>query len=258
MTVHHTRLARPRRSSFSGMFRNVFRLALLMFLFCFAAAPRSSAQDRRQFNILIIFSEHTASEIRTDLTGAFFNELANLGIMFESDLVELDSLHQLNQTAWDEKLSEKKEAIEAGRYKLIVTFGEPAANTLKNILPSVPDSTAIILSCMKTFPDEWRTLHPNTTAVIRQMDPRTNIKFGLKLFPNRPHVVLLVSRFAWSDRQDITLRNEFAGICDFTTVYINSDSEADRDAAFKKLATAPSDSFIVSCDWDIYLPNIGR
>ena len=257
MTVHSARISRPGRISFFRLFRNLFLLAFLLFLFCAATTFHASAQDRRTFNILIIFSEHTASEIRTDLTGAFFNELANLGIMFENDLVELDSLHQLNQTAWDEILSTKKEAIEAGKYKLIVAFGEPAANTLKNILPSVPESTAIILSCMKTFPEEWRTLHPNTTAVIRQMDPRTNIKFGLNLFPDRPHVVLLVSRYAWSDRQDITLRNEFAGICDFTTVYINSDSEADRDAAFRKLATAPSDAFIVSCDWDIYLPNIG-
>ena len=257
MTVHHTYSAGSGRISFSGLHRGVFRIVLLLFLFCFAAAPRTFAQDRRQFNILIIFSEHTASEIRTNLTGAFFNELANLGIMFESDLVELDSLHEQNQTAWDEKLSEKKEAIESGKYKLIVTFGEPATNTLKSILPSVPESTAIILSCMKSFPEEWRQIHPNTTAVIRQMDPRPNIKFGLKLFPDRPHIVLLVSKFAWSDRQDITLRNEFAGICDFTTVYINSDSEADRNAAFRKLASAPVDSFIVSCDWDIYLPNIG-
>ncbi|MBR4254156.1 MAG: PAS domain S-box protein [Lentisphaeria bacterium] len=257
MTEYSERSDRTGRKAFSLLRSTFFRLVFLLLLLCITATAPSSAQDRRQFNILIIFSEHTASEIRTDLTGAFFNELANLGIMFESDLVELDSLHQLNQTAWDEKLSEKKEAIEAGKYKLIVTFGEPASNTLRNILPSVPESTAIILSCMKTFPEEWRQLHPNTTAVIRQMDPRTNIKFGLKLFPDRPHVVLLVSRYAWNDRQDITLRNEFAGICDFTTVYINSDSEADRDAAFRKLATAPADSFIVSCDWDIYLPNIG-
>ena len=257
MTVLSARTTGHGRVSFFGLRRIAFCFLLFIFPLCFTTAFRASAQERRQFNMLLIFSEHTASEIRTDLTGAFFNELANLGIMFESDLIELDSLHQLNQTAWDEKLSEKKESIEAGKYKLIVAFGEPAANTLKNILPSVPEQTAIILSCMKTFPEEWRTLHPNTTAVIRQMDPRTNIKFGLSLFPERPHVVLLVSRFAWSDRQDITLRNEFAGICDFTTIYIQNDSESERDAAFKKLATAPSDSFIVSCDWDIYLPNIG-
>ena len=243
------------RKAFSGLnlFAVFFRLAVLLIVFCFAALPLS-AQEKRQFNILLIFSEHTASEIRTDLTGAYFNELANLGIMFESDLVELDSLHDQNQTSWDEKLAPKREAIAAGKYKLIVTFGEPATNTLRNVLPDIPESTAVILSCMKTFPEEWRQRHPNTTAVIRQMDPRTNIKFGLKLFPQRKHVVLLVSRFAWSDRQDMTLRNEFAGICDFTTVYL---SDAERESAFKKLATAPTDAFIVSCDWDIYLPNIG-
>ena len=258
MTVRPVSSIRTGRKQFSAprMLASLFRILVLLLLICFAASPLA-AQDKRQFNILLIFSEHTASEIRTDLTGAYFNELANLGIMFESDLVELDSLHDQNQTSWDEKLSVKKDAIESGKYKLIVTFGEPASNTLRNILPNVPESTAIILSNMKTFPEEWRELHPNTTAVIRQMDPRTNIKFGLKLFPNRPHVVLLVSPFGWSDRQDITLRNEFAGICDFTTVYFRGDSEADRDAAFKKLASAPSDSFIVSSDWDIYLPNIG-
>ncbi len=232
---------------------SLFRLAILLLLFCIAALPLS-AQDKRQFNILLIFSEHTASEIRTDLTGAYFNELANLGIMFESDLVELDSLHDQNQTSWDEKLAPKKEAIEAGKYKLIVTFGEPASNTLRNILSSIPEQTAVILSNMKTFPEEWRQRHPNTTAVVRRIDPRTNIHFGLKLFPERKHVVLLVSRFGWSDRQDMTLRNEFAGICDFTTVYI---SDAERDSAFRRLASAPADAFIVSNDWDIYLPNIG-
>ena len=259
MAIRPVSSTRTGRKRFSGVHPlvSVFGIIFLLAIFLFAAAVPMSAQDKRQFNILLIFSEHTASEIRTDLTGAYFNELANLGIMFESDLVELDSLHVQNQTSWDEKLAPKKEAIESGKYKLIVTFGEPATNTLRNILPSVPDSTAIILSCMKTFPEEWRQIHPNTTAVIRQMDPRTNIRFGLKLFPDRPHVVLLVSRFAWSDQQDITLRNEFAGICDFTTVYIRSDSDADREAAFRKLATAPADSFIVSCDWDIYLPNIG-
>ena len=247
-----------RRRFFSGPRPHVilFRLVFLL-LILFAASVPLSAQDKRQFNILLIFSEHTASEIRTDLTGAYFNELANLGIMFESDLVELDSLHDQNQTSWDEKLAPKKEAIASGKYKLIVTFGEPATNTLKNLLPSIPESTAVILSCMKTFPEEWRQLHPNTTAVIRRMDPRTNIKFGLKLFPNRPHVVLLVSPFAWPNQDDTKLRNEFAGICDFTTVYIRNDSNAEREAAFKKLATAPENSFVVSCDWDIYLPNIG-
>ncbi|MBO7088589.1 MAG: hypothetical protein J6W70_01680, partial [Lentisphaeria bacterium] len=255
MKLRPIRFAERGRKPFSGprLHASLFRLAILLFLFCFAAIPLS-AQDKRHFNILLIFSEHTASEIRTDLTGAYFNELANLGIMFESDLVELDSLHDQNQTSWDEKLSPKKEAIEAGKYKLIVTFGEPATNTLKNILPIVPESTAVILSNMKTFPEEWRQIHPNTTAVIRQMDPRTNIKFGLKLFPNNPHVVLLVSPFGWSDRQDMTLRNEFAGICDFTTVYI---SDTEREAAFRKLAAAPADAFIVANDWDIYLPSIG-
>ncbi|MBR2963910.1 MAG: PAS domain S-box protein [Lentisphaeria bacterium] len=258
MKLRPVRLAERSRKTFSGphLYACLFRLAILLFLFCFAAIPLS-AQDKRHFNILLIFSEHTASEIRTDLTGAYFNELANLGIMFESDLVELDSLHDQNQTSWDEKLSPKKEAIEAGKYKLIVTFGEPDTNTLKNILPIVPESTAVILSNMKTFPEEWRQIHPNTTAVIRQMDPRTNIKFGLKLFPNNPHVVLLVSPFGWSDRQDISLRNEFAGICDFTTIYIRGDSDTERDAAFRKLAMAPADAFIVSNDWDIYLPSIG-
>ena len=243
------------RRPFSGLsiYKNLFRLAVLLLLFCFTAFPLS-AQDKRQFNILLIFSEHTASEVRTDLTGAYFNELANLGIMFESDLVELDSLHDQNQTSWDEKLSPKKEGIESGRYKLIVAFGEPAANTLRNLLPSIPEQTAVILSNMKSFPDEWRQHHPNTTAVVRQIDPRTNIHFGLKLFPERKHVVLLASRFGWSDRQDMTLRNEFAGICDFTTVYI---SDTERDSAFRKLATAPADAFIVSNDWDIYLPSIG-
>ena len=258
MKLRPVRLVEGSRKTFSGPhpYATLFRLAILLLLFCFAAVPLS-AQDKRHFNILLIFSEHTASEIRTDLTGAYFNELANLGIMFESDLVELDSLHDQNQTSWDEKLSPKKEAIEAGKYKLIVTFGEPATNTLRNILPVVPESTAIILSNMKTFPEEWRQLHPNTTAVIRRMDPRTNIKFGLKLFPNSPHVVLLVSQFGWSDRQDISLRNEFAGICDFTTIYIRGDSDTERDAAFRKLAMAPADAFIVSNDWDIYLPSIG-
>ena len=143
------------RKPFSGprMYANLFRLVVLLLLFCLTAIPLS-AQDKRQFNILLIFSEHTASEIRTDLTGAYFNELANLGILFESDLVELDSLHDQNQTSWDEKLSPKKEAIAAGKYKLIVTFGEPATNTLRNILPIVPESTAVIRSNMKTFPEE--------------------------------------------------------------------------------------------------------
>ena len=138
------------RRPFSGLsiYKNLFRLAVLLLLFCFTAFPLS-AQDKRQFNILLIFSEHTASEVRTDLTGAYFNELANLGIMFESDLVELDSLHDQNQTSWDEKLSPKKEGIESGRYKLIVAFGEPAANTLRNLLPSIPEQTAVILSNMK-------------------------------------------------------------------------------------------------------------
>ena len=92
MTVRTASSTGTNRRTFSGphMIANLFRIVALLILFCIAAAPLS-AQDKRQFNILLIFSEHTASEIRTDLTGAYFNELANLGIMFESDLVELDS-----------------------------------------------------------------------------------------------------------------------------------------------------------------------
>ena len=104
MTVHSVNSTGAGQKPFSSLrvFASLVRFALLLLLFCIVAAPLS-AQDKRQFNILIIFSEHTASEIRTDLTGAYFNELANLGIMFESDLVELDSLHDQNQTSWDEK-----------------------------------------------------------------------------------------------------------------------------------------------------------
>ena len=155
MTIRPVSATVTGRKPFSGlhMYASLFRLALLLLLFCITALPLS-AQDKRQFNILLIFSEHTASEIRTDLTGSYFNELANLGIMFESDLVELDSLHDQNQTSWDEKLGPKKEGIQSGKYKLIVAFGEPAANTLKNVLPDIPEQTAVILSNMKTFPEE--------------------------------------------------------------------------------------------------------
>ena len=235
-------------------------LAFLI-LICFGAATTADAQTaasgRRDFNILMIFSEQTPSEIRTDLSGSYFDALAARGIIFECEIVELDSLHDLNQTSWDEKLSPRVESIKAGRYDLIIAFGEPATYTLRNVLPDVPESTSIILSCVKTFPEEWRQAHPNTTAVIRKNDPRNNIKFGLALYPERRHVVLLVSKYAWSDQQDLALRNEFAGICDFSTVYINGDSVAEKNAAFDRIKAAPRDSFIVTCDWDIYLPSIG-
>lgn len=235
-------------------------LAFLI-LICFPAAStldaQTSSSNKNGFNILIIFSEQTPSEIRTDLSGGYFDALAARGIIFESEIVELDSLHDLNQTSWDEKLSPRVESIKAGKFDLIIAFGEPATYTLRNVLSSVPESTSIILSCVKTFPEEWRQEHPNTTAVIRKNDPRTNIKFGLSLYPERRHVILLVSRYAWSDRQDLALRNEFAGICDFSTVYINGDSVAEKNAAFDRIKAAPRDSFIVTCDWDIYLPSIG-
>ena len=244
----------------SGLHAAVLFIVFFVLL-CFpGAAPASAdaiASGNKDFNILILFSEQTPCEIRTELSGEFFDALAARGIMFESELIELDSLHDQNQTSWDEKLSVKKDAIAAGKYGLIVAFGEPAYYTLKNIMADIPEKTSVILSNLKSLPDDWREQHPNTTAVIRKMDPRTNIQFGLSLYPDRKHVVLLVSKYAWTDRQDLTLRNEFAGKCDFSTVYINGDSVTDRNAAFDKIAAAPKDSFIVTCDWDIYLPSIG-
>ena len=240
--------------------RQFRRLALsLLFLavLILPSAARAAGADRRDFNILMIFSEQTPSEIRTDMSGAFFDALAARAIMFESEIVELDSLHDQNQTSWDEKLGGKKDLITSGRYSLIVAFGEPAAYTLRAILPDVPADTSIILSNMKRFPEGWREIHPNTTAVIRPIDPRPNIELGLALYPERKHVVLLASRYGWKDNDDLTLRKEYTGRCDFSTIYINNDSVAEKNAAFEKLAAAPPDSFIVSCDWDIYLPSIG-
>ena len=239
----------------TGRFRRLTLFLLLIAVLILPAAAR--AADGRDFNILLIFSEQTPSEIRTDMSGAFFDALAARAIMFESEIVELDSLHDQNQTSWDEKLGVKKDQIVSGRYNLIIAFGEPAAYTLRAILPDVPADTSIILSCMKTFPDEWRELHPNTTAVIRPADPRPNIELGLALYPERKHVILLASRYAWKDSDDLTLRKEYTGRCDFSTIYINNDSVAEKNAAFEKLAAAPADSFIVSCDWDTYLPSIG-
>ena len=250
---------KPANRKHVSVLHAVLCLAFLL-LICFAVTLPAHAQSsvgKSGFTILIIFSEQTPSEIRTDLSGSYFDALAARGIMFESELIELDSLHDPNQTSWDEKLSGKRESIAAGKYDLIVAFGEPASYTLRNVLSDIPEETSIILSCMKTFPEEWRQEHPNTTAVIRKADPRTNINFGLALYPERKHVILLASRYAWTDRQDLTLRNEYAGKCDFSTVYIRGDSVTERNAAFDKIASAPKDSFIVSCDWDIYLPSIG-
>ena len=75
----------------------------------------------------MIFSEQIPSEIRSDMSGAFFDALAARAIMFESEIVDLDSLHDQNQTSWDEKLGVKKDLIKAGRYNLIIAVGEPAA-----------------------------------------------------------------------------------------------------------------------------------
>jgi len=260
MTVRPSIMSQTIWNVFSGLHATVLSL-IFLFLMCIAAATPASAQsftpDKKDFTILMIFSEQTPCEIRTELSGAFFEALAARSIMFESELIELDSLHDQNQTSWDEKLSVKKEAIAAGKYELIIAFGEPAYFTLKNIMSVVPENTSVILSNMKALPDGWRDEHPNTTAVVRKMDPRPNIQFGLELYPERKHVILLVSRYAWTDRQDLTLRNEFAGKCDFSTIYINGDSVTERNAAFDKIASAPKDSFIVTCDWDIYLPSIG-
>ena len=255
MTARSSNMMQTIRKRISGLYAALCLLFLLSLVF--AATIPAYAQGRSGFNILIIFSEQTPSEIRTDLSSSYFDSLAARGIMFECELIELDSLHDPNQTSWDEKMSEKREALAAGKYDLVVTFGEPASYTLGNVLSDVPEKTSIILSCMKTFPEEWRQKHPNTTAVIRKADPRTNINFGLALYPERKHVILLASRYAWTDQQDLTLRNEYAGKCDFSTVYIRGDSVTERNAAFDKIAAAPKDSFIVSCDWDIYLPSIG-
>ena len=244
--------------------RSVLHAAMclvFLLLICFAAAiparAQVSPQGKSGFNILIIFSEQTPSEIRTDLSGSFFDALAARGIMFESEIIELDSLHDTNRSSWAEKMSVKKQSIAGGKYDLIVAFSEPAAYALSDVLSDVPEKTSIILSCMKTFPEEWRQKHPNTTAVIRKADPRTNIDFGLALYPERRHVILLASRYAWTEQQDLTLRREYAGKCDFSTVYIRGDSVTERNAAFDKIASAPKDAFIVACDWDIYLPSIG-
>ena len=105
---------------FSGIHAAAVCLAFLI-LACFANAQVISS-NKNGFNILIIFSEQTPSEIRTDLSGAFFDALAARGIIFESELVELDSLHDPNQTSWDEKLSPRLESIKAGKYDLVVAF----------------------------------------------------------------------------------------------------------------------------------------
>ncbi len=258
MTVRSSCTMQPVRNIFSGP----LAILCLVFLFaiCFAATLPAYAQASRGksgFHILIIFSEQTPSEIRTDLSGSYFDALAARGIMFESEIIELDSLHDTNRSSWAEKMSVKKKNLAAGKYDLVVAFGEPAAYALSDVLSDVPEETSVILSCMKTFPEEWRQKHPNTTAVIRKADPRTNIDFGLALYPERRHVILLASRYAWTEQQDLTLRNEYTGKCDFSTVYIRGDSVTERNAAFDKIASAPKDSFIVSCDWDIYLPSIG-
>ena len=233
--------------------------SLFLFLLCLAAAAfpmspaRAYAQDN---NILLIFSEQTPSEIRMDMGEAFFKYLIERGKEFDCEQIELDSLHDQNIDRWVEKLDEKKESIKAGKYKLIIAFGEPAANTLRTIRPEVPQETFIILSCMKSFShDDWCGEHPNTTAVIRGNDPRQNIEFGMKLFPERTHVILLVSRFGWPREQDELLRKEYAGKCTFSTIYVNSNSYQNMNDACEKIAAAPDNSFIVSCDWDIYLPN---
>ena len=260
MTAHPFRTTKRLLKSVSGLHAAALCLAILI-LACFTAVVPVTAQNivpgKKDFNILVIFSEQTPSEIRTDLSGAYFDALAARGIIFDSDVVELDSLHDQNLSSLTQKLSPRVDSIKSGKYNLIIAFGEPASYTLRNVLSDVPESTSIILSCMKTFPEEWRRDHPNTTAVIRKNDPRPNIKLGLSLYPERKHVVLLVSRYAWDDRQDLALRHEFSGICDFSTVYITGDSASDRSAAFDKIASAPRDSFIVTCDWDIYLPSIG-
>ena len=238
-----------------------FLRTVVLFLVCLAAAAfslspaRAYAQDN---NILLIFSEQTPSEIRMDLGEAFFDYLIDRGMIFDCEQIELDSLHNQNLDSWTEKLGDKTEAIKAGKFRLIIAFGEPAANTLKTIRSEIPQDTSIILSCMKSFSqDEWRGVHPNTTAVIREINPRTNIEFGRKLFPGRNHVVLLASRYAWPGEQDKELKREYAGKCTFSTVYIGSDSQRDMNEAVEKIAAAPDNSFIVSLDWDIYLPNAG-
>jgi len=256
------------RKSASTRHSTFLRIALI-FLFMFTAAGPLSAQGARRKSvsrILVIFSEHSSSEICMELSRGFFNELGALGVSFYCDQVELDSLHDQSEEKWDAKLDAKvdansdktfREAIRAGNYDLIIAFSEPAFKTLRKILPEVPETTSILLSCMKSFSEEWRQEFPHMTAVIRNNDPRPNIDFGLELFPDRNHVVLLVSPFGMTLDEEEKLRNEYKGKCDFTKVEIHGDSATERQAASAKIAAAKANSFIVSCDWDIYLPNIG-
>ena len=263
------------REAFPGR-HAAFLHIVLVFLLCFVAACPLSAQSahkKTNARIMVIFSEHSSSEICMELSQGFFNELGALGVSFTCDQIELHSLDDpRNEAKLDAKLDAKadardktyKEDIVGGRYDLIVAFGEPAARTLAKILPDVPETTAVILSCMKSFSAaqlrlsaEWREIHRNTTAVIRKNDPRPNINFGLKLFPDRKHVILLVSPFSLAHREYETLSKEYEGKCDFIPVEIEIGSDQERINASGKIAGAPDDSFIVSCDWDLYLPDIG-
>ena len=72
-------------------FRRLTIFLLFLAVLILPSVARAAGSDRRDFNILLIFSEQTPSEIRTDMSGAFFDALAarNEDLRLESQLSRL-------------------------------------------------------------------------------------------------------------------------------------------------------------------------
>ena len=221
---------------------------LLAFLFLLPLFSQESAQNIPAKRILLISPFNISFAQYYQQVSSYLDVLSHSGVSYLLTHLEMDTLNQPSEEVIRQQFDRLLPEIKAGKYDIIVTFGENAFALLKDNVRHIPKKTAIIFCGQESYDKKKMLSLPNTVGVFQRVSPEENIHLARILFPKKKKLVLLTNWTPTGKRIKLQTEIYLKQNPGLELVYIDNETTS-TESMLSQVAAAGPDSMVLFYGW---------
>ena len=201
----------------------------------------------KEKNVLLVHSYHSTFQWTDDITDGFLSRLKDLAGDVNVDVVYLDVLRPTVDS--EQAFQGFVKQLRNGSYDLLVLCDDEAIDRFRREDNVVPENVPILLIGWVDYDENIRKERANLTALLQDADISGTIDLGLKLFPEPPREIVILTDAGIAGKRiyrDTKKRLEGKTL---PPVRFIRGEEFSTLEMLQKMETFPPDTLIVYTQW---------
>lgn len=201
----------------------------------------------KEKNVLLVHSYHSTFQWTDDITDGFLSRLKDLAGDVNVDVVYLDVLRPTVDS--EQAFQGFVKQLRNGSYDLLVLCDDEAIDRFRREDNVVPENVPILLIGWVDYDENIRKERANLTALLQDADISGTIDLGLKLFPEPPREIVILTDAGIAGKRIYRDTKKTLEGKTLPPVRFIRGEEFSTLEMLQKMETFPPDTLIVYTQW---------